>query len=896
MLKKGLRLLCAVLACVMSVVSVNTAFAVSEVPKKAYEEMQALGIVKGDENGELNLEKEVTRAEFATMMVRLLNIGDLIYTATEFSDVNENDWFYGDVMRLVMSGIISGYNDGTFRPDDYISPQEAAKIIVAALGYNYSAELYGGYPEGYMTMAGKLGVLKDANINRGYLLRSDIIMMLYNSMDAPIMEKTFEGGTAVYNITNETIRDYHIYHDRDGVSVKNKGYVTATAQTWLVMPYPLLKDNEVVIDGTIMNVGNTNAKDYLGMEVMYYVTGESESGPYTLTGIYPTDKNETYEFDEYTYIGKSGDTIHGYVNGKEKKIKLDEFCSLIRNMRPVTTPSANDYIFERGSVKVVDNDEDGKAEYVFIDEFESVIASRTSEDKIWLDTSTLYNDKAFFDLSRESEASYFIVDENNTDISVGEISNGDILSIISDGNTVYKIIRGKGEISGKVTNFVSSSDYEDSYIEVDGEKYRLERGYTVDVNVGDDISCKLNFRGEVADVKNVDNTNLYGYVLNAAVEDNGEDYVIRLVLPGLFNAEVKIDDEEEDNLVETQILKGRNSDVKTLRLNEKVRVGDRRLSAKDAVRSVSVGTIIKYTLNENEEINTIDFPEITGTDVMSSNKKRSYNGFEQIFGGINEGAFAVENNTSVLCIPDADGVTCSEDYLASVEILDGSTYAVNGYDIDEEDEVVKLIVIQVPLRFDSATGIDEHSEVILEKSVAGVNEFGEVINTLIYWQDGERKQMDVNEDCDVSDLKKGDVLLLATGITSEEIMKIEKVAELAELSPGIINLGNGIGELLGGTVSIGYPMEVEYGKIHDLENRRVDKLVLAMDENCIEQKIMNINVRNAPNVYTYRISSNEIEPCDTKMIEPCGTYTKDADLVLVYEKNLKTKLVVIVKE
>ncbi len=53
--------------------------------------------------------------------------------ARHFNDVQPSDWFYADVMSAGAAGYISGYSDGTFRPDNIISRQEAASIISRVL-------------------------------------------------------------------------------------------------------------------------------------------------------------------------------------------------------------------------------------------------------------------------------------------------------------------------------------------------------------------------------------------------------------------------------------------------------------------------------------------------------------------------------------------------------------------------------------------------------------------------------------------------------------------------------------------------------------------------------------------------------------------------------------------
>ena len=76
----------------------------------------------------------VTRAEFARMLVQLR--GESVKEADlkeNFSDVKPSDWFYKDVATLASLGIVKGDGNGTFRPDDTITRQEAAVMIAKAI-------------------------------------------------------------------------------------------------------------------------------------------------------------------------------------------------------------------------------------------------------------------------------------------------------------------------------------------------------------------------------------------------------------------------------------------------------------------------------------------------------------------------------------------------------------------------------------------------------------------------------------------------------------------------------------------------------------------------------------------------------------------------------------------
>lgn len=89
--------------------------------------------LKGYEDNTIRLSNNVTRAEFAKMLVEMRDIKIDTKDAKQFSDVNKEDWFYNYVATLSKEGIVSGDGDGTFRPDDTITRQEAAVMLANAM-------------------------------------------------------------------------------------------------------------------------------------------------------------------------------------------------------------------------------------------------------------------------------------------------------------------------------------------------------------------------------------------------------------------------------------------------------------------------------------------------------------------------------------------------------------------------------------------------------------------------------------------------------------------------------------------------------------------------------------------------------------------------------------------
>lgn len=90
------------------------------------EKMAQQGIISGVGNGLFEPDRGVTRAEFAKMLVQMLGLKQEDTDA--FTDVTADDWYSGFVGAAYRSGIIKG-NDGLFRPDEFVSREDAAVML-----------------------------------------------------------------------------------------------------------------------------------------------------------------------------------------------------------------------------------------------------------------------------------------------------------------------------------------------------------------------------------------------------------------------------------------------------------------------------------------------------------------------------------------------------------------------------------------------------------------------------------------------------------------------------------------------------------------------------------------------------------------------------------------------
>jgi hypothetical protein len=95
--------------------------------------------LRGDENGDIDPDKTMTRAEFVTYMLRV--IGKQPMGASTYTDVPQDAWFAMSVAAATIEGLVSGFGDGTFRPHQVINRQEAITIMARAWNVTFTQQI-----------------------------------------------------------------------------------------------------------------------------------------------------------------------------------------------------------------------------------------------------------------------------------------------------------------------------------------------------------------------------------------------------------------------------------------------------------------------------------------------------------------------------------------------------------------------------------------------------------------------------------------------------------------------------------------------------------------------------------------------------------------------------------
>ncbi len=390
-LKKVIALVC-VFALMLTTVAFGATY--SDVAEdsayyEAVETLNKLGIVTGYEDGTYKPEDGVTRAEMAALIARIQGYGDTAKAAanTGFADVPASHWASGYVANAAGMGIINGYGDGNFGPEDPVLYEQAVKMVMATLGYTPFAEKNGGYPTGYLAAAQRYNVsLAVANAAVGQEAnRGTVAQLLENALDTPLMIQ------AGWNTNGEV--EYKI---AEGELVTE--YVNRTVQV------PTYAADGVTITGyTTQNivdtVQTTTGYKTLMSENLGYVKIRGILYANDVTNLYGTKNIDTTEeskvwIDVYDDYGTENKKFANKANDEYLVGDLDVDGLLGRSVIAYTKANAKDD-FELLSIAVDTNRNDDLV--ISLDQYNGIAGNEVSYYKEGANDDTKVDVEAGFD-------------------------------------------------------------------------------------------------------------------------------------------------------------------------------------------------------------------------------------------------------------------------------------------------------------------------------------------------------------------------------------------------------------------------------------------------------------------------------------------------------------------
>lgn len=140
------------------------------------------GILQGYPDGSFKPDNTVNRAEFLKIVLVAKGSDTGASGTSGFHDVNDNAWYAPYVRYAKASGIVQGYPDGSFKPEQAVNFAEALKMAYNALGVS-TAELDGEWYERFLRHAQKNNVLYSSNPNVGEgMSRKDVVWIVWKVM------------------------------------------------------------------------------------------------------------------------------------------------------------------------------------------------------------------------------------------------------------------------------------------------------------------------------------------------------------------------------------------------------------------------------------------------------------------------------------------------------------------------------------------------------------------------------------------------------------------------------------------------------------------------------------------------------------------------------------------
>ncbi len=517
--------------------SLNCVFAEGEVSDKQIEAvsfMNDIGIYNGIT--EENALDSVTRAEFANIIVKVMG-GENSLSQTPrriFADVLPEDSAAASIEYLYDRGVMGGYGQAEFKPESVISLAEAVKVMISITGYSDMAEMQGGYPNGYYSIAASNdildGVSGDVSEQITYANAAVIIGNVLESDNYRVITGYKNNNLVFENNNGEEYMSYVLNLHR------YTGILEAYGNTSLSDVKNEYDAHTVKIGGEIFDFEGIDVSQYLGMKVKAYYRADSEG--YHLKHILPDRNTKVLEvqggdIDERSTLTK----LQYYENNKLKDEKISEDAIFIYNGKRLDVMSDGDISISGGYVRLISNNNGKSYDVVIIKEYNTFIVDKA----VATDSIVHFKyDRGSMDLSTDANvmATYYL-EGQETDFS--GISSGSVLSIAisrnTDGYVLAEVLISNNQVTGtakRIYNkgtqrYVQLAD-DSEYAFTDDYVSRLEDGQrnTVEPSVNSEGIFYIDYFNVLAGYAVAAGAKNYAFVVNCWYEQGSEDAEIRV--------------------------------------------------------------------------------------------------------------------------------------------------------------------------------------------------------------------------------------------------------------------------------------------------------------------------------------------------------------------------------
>ena len=152
------------------------------------------------------LSTPLTRGQLAKLLVAFSAYHDNANTqgsiGTLYTDVNGSSAYAPYIRIAVQQGWMNGYTDGSFRPNQTVTLEEACTAALTLLGYDVTT-LTGGFPAAQLNKANAIGLRANLSRTQGQAMTmEDGAILLYNALTANTASGSVYGTTLGFTVTN----------------------------------------------------------------------------------------------------------------------------------------------------------------------------------------------------------------------------------------------------------------------------------------------------------------------------------------------------------------------------------------------------------------------------------------------------------------------------------------------------------------------------------------------------------------------------------------------------------------------------------------------------------------------------------------------------------------------
>ena len=224
----------------------------------AVETLRLMGVLDGYGDGTFRPNAVLTRAQFCKMAVYAMDGSSELgrySTVTIFPDVKPSLWAASYINMAAKKGVIAGFADGKFKPNQTVTAGQAVTILMRGLGYK-DENMGGVWPQGYMAEAQTCGLLKSTGITSAYsaLTRGQAAKLFLNLFEAK--RGTGEGAVVLFNYTLS--KDEVYLTAVDG----GRGTITADGKTY-DMAHPVNSTSLIGSKGRLVTNGDGDVLTFL---------------------------------------------------------------------------------------------------------------------------------------------------------------------------------------------------------------------------------------------------------------------------------------------------------------------------------------------------------------------------------------------------------------------------------------------------------------------------------------------------------------------------------------------------------------------------------------------------------------------------------------------------------